>query len=502
MKVKIVIVGGGASGALAALQLAQWIAPTEILVVEPRAQIGRGIAYSTQNPAHLLNVRAGNISVFPDKPDDFVSWLQEKTDFPADPSAFAPRRLWGEYLTERFEETGIRHCHASVRQITVDDKTVCLTLKYLSKSEALQDAHDSRGALPFPGRRQSLRHPVELKGTKDATPFYGAQGNAPEQDNPGDFEKHPVSDDQTLITGKVILATGHFLPVDVPQISETVRRDGRYIRNIWDQWPGLPETHAPVVLIGTGLTAVDALLRLRSDGYQGTVIMISRHGLLSSSHGPAESVRESVIPPETPPSALAYLKAFRQALASGQSWRAGVDSLRGVSNHLWARLPSQEKQRFRRHLLHLWNTSRHRMAPQVAHSVTEDLARGRLIVRKGNVYAIEDSENSLSVKVRVREGTDSIQAALVMNCSGPDTNYKRVQSPVLNSLFKTGLAKPDESGVALATDAKGALINASGNVSNLLYAIGPLRAGSLFETTAIPEIRQQAGDFASLLSEE
>jgi uncharacterized NAD(P)/FAD-binding protein YdhS len=67
---RVVIVGGGATGALAALHLARFKrGGAEIVVIEPAEEIGRGMAYATDDPGHLLNVRVANMSAFADQSD-------------------------------------------------------------------------------------------------------------------------------------------------------------------------------------------------------------------------------------------------------------------------------------------------------------------------------------------------------------------------------------------------------------------------------------------------
>ena len=63
---RIAIVGGGATGALAALHIARRVRDDQldIVLIEPREAIGRGVAYSTPDPGHLLNVRVSNMSAF------------------------------------------------------------------------------------------------------------------------------------------------------------------------------------------------------------------------------------------------------------------------------------------------------------------------------------------------------------------------------------------------------------------------------------------------------
>lgn len=53
------IIGGGASGVLLTYQLLhRSTSDLRVTLIEQRPEIGRGIAYHTDNPDHLLNVRA------------------------------------------------------------------------------------------------------------------------------------------------------------------------------------------------------------------------------------------------------------------------------------------------------------------------------------------------------------------------------------------------------------------------------------------------------------
>src|ERR1700753_3909472 len=99
----IAIVGAGFSGTLLALHLLRRCPPpTKLVLIERNSQFGRGLAYSTGNPSHILNVPAGRMSAFHDQPDDFLTWLagQPETGIaaPVGPQTFAPRRLFGAYI--------------------------------------------------------------------------------------------------------------------------------------------------------------------------------------------------------------------------------------------------------------------------------------------------------------------------------------------------------------------------------------------------------------------
>ena len=93
-----------------------------------------------------------------------------------------------------------------------------------------------------------------------------------------------------------------------------------------------------------------------------------------------------------------------------------------------------------------------------------------------------------------------VAAARVINCTGPDTNYHRVGSPLLNSLFAQGLIVDGPYGAGLWSDQNGALRAEDGTASSLLFTLGPARLGTLFESIAVPELRSQARELAEFLA--
>src|SRR5215813_13775779 len=105
---RVAIIGAGFSGSLLAVQLLRRFLPGgRVYLVEKNANFGRGLAYSTGNPNHILNVRAGRMSAFADQPDHFVDWLRRHARGPDDAAAhwngsdqFVPRRLYGAYIQD------------------------------------------------------------------------------------------------------------------------------------------------------------------------------------------------------------------------------------------------------------------------------------------------------------------------------------------------------------------------------------------------------------------
>jgi len=91
---KVLVVGGGASGALVAVQLLGK-GDFAVTVAEPSLRLGLGVAYSTTDENHLLNVPAGKMSAFPDRPDHFLQYFLS-AGRPVEPTGSVPRMWFGE----------------------------------------------------------------------------------------------------------------------------------------------------------------------------------------------------------------------------------------------------------------------------------------------------------------------------------------------------------------------------------------------------------------------
>jgi hydroxyacylglutathione hydrolase len=258
------------------------------------------------------------------------------------------------------------------------------------------------------------------------------------------------------------------------------------------------DPEATVALIGTGLTGVDVVLRLRELGHRGRIIAVSRHGIFPNRHDDYAPLSQSAVPSDTPANCVAYVRALRAAIRAGADWRAAVDSLRETTNELWLRLPIQEKKRFRRHLQHRWDVVRHRMAPPIADVIESELRNGALEIREGYLQSVDAS--SARAHITVGDG-ESFCADRVINCTGPSMNYRRVPSTLLQNLFKRGLVTSGQFGAGFHCSQDGAVIDAGGCASEIIFNLGPGRLGDLLESIAIPEIRQQAVELASTLAD-
>jgi uncharacterized NAD(P)/FAD-binding protein YdhS len=300
----------------------------------------------------------------------------------------------------------------------------------------------------------------------------------------------------------IVLATGNFDPAPLPGITKAASDSGLYHHNAWaaETYEGL-HPDAPVALIGTGLTGVDVVLRLRELGHRGRMIAVSRHGIFPNRHDDYTPLSSSAIPSDTPATCVAYLRALRAAIHGGAEWRAAIDSLRETTNELWLRLPIGEKKRFRRHLQRRWDVVRHRMAPPIADVIESELRNGTLDIREGHLMAVDASPTGAYITVRAHDDSESFYADRVINCTGPSMNYRRVPSTLLQNLFRRRLVTSGPLGAGFHCSQDGAVIDAGGHTSEIIFNLGPGRLGDLLESIAVPEIRQQAVELASTLAD-
>jgi hydroxyacylglutathione hydrolase len=410
-----------------------------VILIDQRPDFGLGLAYSTPSLRHLLNVPAGKVSALPDQPDHLLNWLRKNHDPSATEKTFAPRAVFGRYIQSLLASTNpLEQEIATVLDVRLHDSGAVLTLD----------------------------NGCELRANL------------------------------------VVLATGNFDPAALPGITKAASDSGLYRHNAWaaETYEGL-NPDAPVALIGTGLTGVDVLLRLRELGHRGKIIAVSRHGIFPNRHEDYTPLSSSAIPLDTPATCVAYLRALHAAIRGGAEWRAAIDSLRETTNELWLRLPIEEKKRFRRHLQRRWDVVRHRMAPPIADVIESELRNGTLEIREGHLKAVDASPAGAHITLRTQEDTESFYADRVINCTGPSMNYRRVPSTLLQKLFNRGLVTSGPLGTGFHCSQDGAVIDAGGHASGIIFNLGPGRQGDLIESIAIPEIRQQAVELASVLAD-
>jgi uncharacterized NAD(P)/FAD-binding protein YdhS len=191
------------------------------------------------------------------------------------------------------------------------------------------------------------------------------------------------------------------------------------------------------------------------------------------------------------------------AAAQGIGWRAVIDALRPDLGHIWANWPLAEQARFLRHLAGRWSQVRHRIAPSGAALLAELVASGQLQTIAGRAVEIVPTGASLRVGVaQAGTATTYLTANHVICCTGPLADYNRLQVPLVQQLRTDGCLTPDPLRLGIATDATGALLGPDGQPSaGGLFTLGASRRPGSFESTAVPELRQQAAALAAVLTQ-
>jgi hydroxyacylglutathione hydrolase len=441
--VDIAIVGGGFSGAVLAAELlaAGELSPSVILI-ERQGNPGRGVAYGTRFGGHLLNVRAQNMSGRADEPLHFLRWAQRNYSANVQPGDYVPRRVYGQYIESLLREAGESN---PGRFKWKQDEAIAIT--------------------PIDGKAE-----ISLRS--------GGR----------------------VIAAKIVLALGNFPPAD-PKFPGRAVASSRYVSNPWAAKAlDCMEQDEEVLLVGSGLTSVDVAIALRERGFSAKVHMLSRHGLLPQQHKVTEPW--SAFWNKSPRTARGLLRLIRAQVRNAAQqkidWCAVIDSVRPFAQKIWISLPLKERRQFLRHLRAYWDVHRHRVAPQIGKMLTTEIAGGRIETHAGRITEYREQADCVEVSYRERRTGElkKLFVNRVINCTGPDADIRRINDPLLKNLLSRQLVRPDALSLGLETSEEGALIGPTGTPSDLLYTIGPLRRGSLWETTAVPEIRVQASRLA------
>lgn len=446
----VIIVGGGLSGLVCALQVRKLCPQASVLVVERSLRRGPGLAYGEFASGHVLNVPARRLQTGSEPA--FSDWLAANAArYDLDEAlaeaggkmedVFAPRSAFGNFL----EETARRSIKAGVFDWI---QAECV------------------GLLAPPRRGVVLADGAELEAAA------------------------------------VILATGNESPgpIGVPALETS----DCFIANPWVS--GALDRVAPhdaVALVGTGLTAVDVALALRRAGHSAGITAVSRRGLLPRRHKlcPPAPLFISETAPGSPAQLLRTVRReAERAIAAGAPWQGVIDALRPVTHRIWQSWTQAQKRSFLRHLRAWWDVHRHRMAPRVASNIASFEAAGHFGVVSGRITHAEETDQSIVLSLSKRgEAVKQLAARHVINCTGPTTDVHLLASPIVASGLALGLVRRDALGLGIETSAC-ATIAADGVTSDWLFAIGPLTRPEFWEVTAVPEILAQGRALAERLS--
>ncbi len=436
---KIAIIGAGFSGtALAATLMRDMRQPLAIHLFEKTGQFGAGDAYRTPFAYHLLNARASDMSALEDEPDHFVQWLQRRAtaklehDQPVH-RQFVPRVLYHQYLTELLR-----------------DNTQPGVLTKISEEV------------------------VDLEPQ-------------------GDVIKVVMKNHESLMVDKVILALGNNPPSRLPF---HVAADIHCIENPWD-YTALKHIPAddPVLIVGTGLSMVDAVLTLHHHQHRGNITALSRRGLIPLPH------TEHCAPIEfdvttLPRDVRSMMKILRleaeKITAAGGDWRGMLSSLRLHLPDIWKRTDEKCKKRFLRHVLPYWNIHRHRVHQKLYDLLMKMTASGQLEVLAARVLSAGDGK--VQVSLRQSHSKITLPVKHIINCMG--SSFEPSEQPLLQSLLQRKIAHMDALKLGLDVEDD---LSLKGKLSANCFVLGPPMRGAVWESIAVPEIRKQCKALAGTL---
>lgn len=434
----VAIIGGGASGVLMALHLLSRDLPgLRVTLIEPRAGLGRGIAYSTPDPDHLLNTRVANMSAYPDDPDHFLRWLRARPGTPAiDEQSFVSRATYGAYLTSLLVPWRQPGTEAVLRVL----RATCTGL----------GEHDDKVV-------------VQLEGG------------------------------ETVTADHAIVATGHVLPQPDPgglltpawQVGPAPASDGPVVI----LGSGLSMVDQALTLLRSGHEG--GIIALSRRG-----LLPRTHDTTRPLDLPAADV-----PFGKPVSQLLLWTRdlAEQARLNGGTWRDAVDGIRPHVQRLWRELPQAERARFLRHAAPWWEVHRHRIPPDSARIIAGASASGQLqLVRAAFLRAERDADGGLQAVVRAHgeTGEARLRASRIVDCRGVRRDALAHAAPLMRDLLDQGRARIDTFGLGPEVTEDCRLIDAEGRASIRVQALGPVTRATFWEVTAIPDIREQAARLA------
>ncbi|SDX51124.1 Uncharacterized NAD(P)/FAD-binding protein YdhS [Pseudomonas syringae] len=457
----ILIIGGGLSGSMLAVQLLRRPGQRRIMIIETRSELGRGEAYSATEPGHTLNGNAARMSVDPDNPADLTEWLNaylaeggwpESAEQPVPVAElFPPRGVFGLYVQQR------------LREARVAGDVYGSTLEHV-RGEAVDVQPDASGVS------------ITLA-------------------------------DGGLLRGRhAVLATGMYAASRTP-----MRESNGLNAAALDPWDvgGMRQLdpQARVLIIGSGLTMVDAVVSLEKAGHRGPIQVFSRHGLLPH-------VRRQ--PPEWPdflaqdPSIRTTRQLLRKvreqcelAIESGIDWQAPLDTVRANVGRLWHQATDRQRRQFVRHVRPWWESHHHRSPPPSATLLARLVRQGRLSIQAASLQSVARlASGQVQISVRYRGENEPSQLAgdALINSTGIEYDWRRVDRPLPRQLLARGLIQPGPLALGIAADAGGAVLDAQGQYSSRLFAMGPPLRGMWWESTAVTDVAIQAKALAMRLA--
>jgi uncharacterized NAD(P)/FAD-binding protein YdhS len=459
MMKKIAIIGCGFSGTMTAVHLIKSAhQPIELVLIDKKENLHKGIAYNPNSKIQLLNVITSRMSAFGDDPDHFLNWVSALDDYQAIDrnllaNSFLPRYLYGKYLEGIWSET-VQSAQMQPVQIHVKHAHV-LDMNVMG-------------------------HEVMLS----------------------------LDNGENEIVQYCVIASGNQPPGN-PEIKNTQFFNSRnYFRNPWDAC-AVKDQHiqAPVLIMGNGLSMADTVLALVENGFRNKIYTISPHGyrILPHKHTGTSYplITEELKDKRTLHDIVGIVnKHIRIAGRLGFTAEPVIDGIRPLTQQLWQNLAPKEKRLFMTRLRHQWDAARHRIPIHIHERLRQLSAAGNLDQYTGKV--IDISENERYIKVIFFDKSHGVNKEMlvsaVINCTGPETDLMKADGSFLKECLVNGILIQDDLKLGLMADpATFEVFNSNHQRQENILALGSLLKGVLWESTAVKELREQAVNIAMQL---
>lgn len=459
----VAIIGGGFSGAALAWHLRRKNVTSDIVVIEPRADLGIGLAYGTADPAHRINVPATRMILDADDPDHFNRWLLDTDYLATDPKAAMPdgrlfptREAFGRYVADQ-----VRNLSPAITHL---------------RAKA-----------------------VSATGTKNGFRITCDNGD-------------------TVESATLVLAICHAPPA-VPGSLRSLRFHPRFFSDPWCE--GALAALSPndrVLIVGTGLTMTDIVASLERTGHHGEIVAVSRRGLRPQQHTGNLSVLDDdfTTPAVRQPTALLrrIRKAVDEAAQEGLPWQIVLNRVHDQGQPIWQNLSSEGRRQLLRHLRPYWDIHRFRIAPQIHETIEKLIAYGMLDIRAASVKAHfgtldirvapvrtnPATPDTITVDLRARHDTEWKPATFdaVMLATGPA--HAIAADSLLSSMNADGLVQADGLGLGVAVDRLGRAVGPHNEPNPNLYVAGPLARGTFGELMGISDLSNYAEKIAERIA--
>jgi uncharacterized NAD(P)/FAD-binding protein YdhS len=445
----IAIVGGGFSGASLAWHLRKKNVAADIVVIEPRGDIGRGLAYSTTDSAHRINVPATRMILDADDAEHFHRWLIDTGYLVTDPQAAMPdgrlfptREAFGRYVAEQARSLSPSVTHLQAKA-------------------------------------------VSASATRDG--FHITCNNG-----------------ESLEAATMVLAICHAPPA-MPSSLRPLRSHPRFFPDPWHEGvlPSLSRNER-ILIVGTGLTMTDVVASLERTGHRGEIVAVSRRGLRPQPHTDSLSVFEGDFTTPCVTQAAALSRRVRATVADtarqGLPWQIVLNRVHEQGQPIWQNLSASARRQLLRHLRPYWDTHRFRIAPQVHEAIERRIANGTLDIRAASVRANFATSNAITVDLRSRHSTEWSPATFgaVILANGPA--HAVAADPLLSSMNASGLLQADALGLGIAVDRLGHAISHQSEANMHLFVAGPLARGAFGELMGISDLATYANKIADRIA--